>query len=444
MTNVLRHIVVVVAIAASGWMARAQSPETPVPGGGDSCKSTQTVTIDWPQTMENFAERPKVLSEGIRQAAKLAIDRVIGTSLSSKSEAQLTLENDVARSQFQDQQSSSSGGFITYKIDKEIYDENRKILNLSLSITVCVPKTEQELAADKELKERRSRAPQRVTSDDPVFFDTKTGAPNIWYWRSKTGDLEFYDNAGFQPQTGEALVPITREVVESWHSAMAARKAEQSKSEAQAKAAQSAAADCDKLAANPYDLQKPREVEGTDYAILKLNADAAVAACQQAIAQTPGDARLLYQLGRAWQSKDPQTAAKFLGAAVDRKYAVAFDNLGWLLIKLKKPLDGRAILQRGADLGDPSSMFSLAALMERDLARKPSAGAKSAAIELYRKAAALGHKDAQRRLDEIAVDEQQNQAAEADRAARAERRRAEDDAARQLFLGILGGALRGQ
>jgi hypothetical protein len=57
------------------------------------------------------------------------------------------------------------------------------------------------------------RAPRRINPDNFVFFDAKSGKPRAWYWRSPDGQLEFYDNKGFQPRTGDPLEIVTRDVV---------------------------------------------------------------------------------------------------------------------------------------------------------------------------------------------------------------------------------------
>jgi hypothetical protein len=40
----------------------------------------------------------------------------------------------------------------------------------------------------------------------------------VWYYRQKNGDIDLFDLMGFYPDTGEELVPITKEIVELWKS----------------------------------------------------------------------------------------------------------------------------------------------------------------------------------------------------------------------------------
>ncbi len=60
------------------------------------------------------------------------------------------------------------------------------------------------------------RVPKRIDPNDYVFFDPRNGEPRAWYWRAENGGYEFYDNPGFQPQTGEKLEIVTREIVDRW------------------------------------------------------------------------------------------------------------------------------------------------------------------------------------------------------------------------------------
>jgi hypothetical protein len=66
-------------------------------------------------------------------------------------------------------------------------------------------------------KKQQQRAPKRITDpENYVFFDPKTGAPRAWYWISSNGLYEFYDNQGFQQQTGDKFQVVTREIVNAW------------------------------------------------------------------------------------------------------------------------------------------------------------------------------------------------------------------------------------
>jgi hypothetical protein len=50
----------------------------------------------------------------------------------------------------------------------------------------------------------------------PTFFDPTTGEPVVWYSKNDHGQIELFDLMGFHPQTGEELIPITRDIVQAW------------------------------------------------------------------------------------------------------------------------------------------------------------------------------------------------------------------------------------
>ena len=75
-----------------------------------------------------------------------------------------------------------------------------------------------ELAEEykKQYSEGVHRPPKRVDPYTYVFFDPATGAPRAWYSRDAAGNFEFYDGPGFNPNTGENLLPAARDVVDEW------------------------------------------------------------------------------------------------------------------------------------------------------------------------------------------------------------------------------------
>lgn len=78
----------------------------------------------------------------------------------------------------------------------------------------CRPLTAQIF---EKIQEYRSghRATQ-ITSSNPIFFDATTGEPVVWYSKNDHGQIELFDLMGFNPQTDDELIPITREVVAVW------------------------------------------------------------------------------------------------------------------------------------------------------------------------------------------------------------------------------------
>ncbi len=67
-----------------------------------------------------------------------------------------------------------------------------------------------------EAAERNRRAPAVVDLQKVTPFDPVNGRARVWYWKSTAGDYEFYDNRGYHPRTGEALQPVTREVLDEY------------------------------------------------------------------------------------------------------------------------------------------------------------------------------------------------------------------------------------
>lgn len=54
-----------------------------------------------------------------------------------------------------------------------------------------------------------------------MFFDPVNGSPRAWYWRKSDGTYQFYDAPGFQPQTGDQLKVVSRDVVDDWEKRIA-------------------------------------------------------------------------------------------------------------------------------------------------------------------------------------------------------------------------------
>jgi TPR repeat protein len=143
-----------------------------------------------------------------------------------------------------------------------------------------------------------------------------------------------------------------------------------------------AVATCDRLAANPRDPQRMGEGVKSE----KVDTEAAVATCREAVAQKPGTARLQYQLGRALQlAGENAEAAEWYQRAADGGSAVAKTSLG----SLYEYGDGvaqddvkAAELYRAAMPDDPWSFASLAYLTENGLGGVKQDHAE--ALRLYR------------------------------------------------------------
>jgi len=290
--------------------------------------------------------------------------------------------------------------------------------------------------------EKLRRPPQRIDdSEGFAFFDARTGEPRVWYWRSSNGEYEFYDNRGFHPRTGEPLAIITPQAIAAWkqelETAEKRRKDEQFRrekeqreraereerdrqsaleqqrlKEADLAAAQErerqAATLCDQLAANPTDPRKPTDIVGVRYDDLKTNATAAMEVCSLAVKNFPTEQRYRYQYARAFQINEPEKALDLHKRLVRDNYPASFDNVGWLLIKIHKDIQGAIrYFKEGARLGDPDSMVSLAELIDKKYLLENDATA--ARFTLLSRAAELGHPGAQLAVEKERVRFQQLQ-----------------------------------
>lgn len=143
---------------------------------------------------------------------------------------------------------------------------------------------------------------------------------------------------------------------------------------------------CDRLAADPLDMQRPKGPAVEFAALSKLEA---VVACTTAAANEPQTIRFKYQLGRAYAAAGQhRDALRVYREAADKGYAVAYDALGifsqngWGM-----PIDlatARQMFEKAVTTGAPSGLLSLASMAQFGLG-EPANLAKSK--ELLEKAA---------------------------------------------------------
>jgi TPR repeat protein len=89
------------------------------------------------------------------------------------------------------------------------------------------------------------------------------------------------------------------------------------------------ATECDTLAAHPYDPQR----KAPGLMLDKLNAGLAVPSCEKAVQQYPNDARLNFQLGRAYHKAENRAAAlRQLQKSAEQDYAPAVNDLGFFYV----------------------------------------------------------------------------------------------------------------
>ena len=127
--------------------------------------------------------------------------------------------------------------------------------------------------------------------------------------------------------------------------------------------AQSATAECDRLAASPDDPQK--KSKGVPYA--QLNAQAAASVCLKAVGEAPREGRLWFQYGRSLEkaAKLPD-AVKAYTEAKNLGHAAAFNNLGELYRDgkhfQKDYTQALELFRKSAELGSSEGKTNQAAL----------------------------------------------------------------------------------
>jgi hypothetical protein len=271
--------------------------------------------------------------------------------------------------------------------------------------------------AQQKLSNRKP--PVRVDPALHPWFDAKTGKPNIWHTPAENGALEFLDGPGFHPKTGKALIEITQDFAEKLEREKQKqaddlarekqkqaddlerekqKQAEQKWREQQRREAQQLAASCDELAGNPND--QHRRSKGVSYDQLKTQIPEAIRACESAVQLNPADLTLQYQLARTMELADPARGQAMQDRLVKLRYPAAFDNAGSLLLndpKCRQHCIREAVklFQKGAALGDPDAMVSLADQISNNQASGDM-------ISLYQRAAKLGHPRAIRALEALA------------------------------------------
>ena len=428
---------------------------------------TEVQPADIQEPLQSASDYPAARERAIQRASQDAIAQVVGFSVQTSRENRIEMNNDQALQRFRQLDKSDMSGFVRPRVVAEKLASLGKsdAISMQISVVVCVPKAEylQMVAQEKALRERKP--PVEVDAHNMAWFDAKTGAAMLWYWKGGSR-YEFFDNEGFHPKNGSKLQPVTAKLFEEWTTAeekkaqaekdraekarrMAEQAAERQRKEAELAArmeAQRAAEEierqrrlanapenCDRLAANPTDPMKPASVMGATADVLKANAEQAIEACAAAAEKLPQEPRYRYQLARAVQISDPNKALPTLRALMSERYPAAHDNYGWALLDARTHLNDLAgavaAFRKGADLGDPDSMDSLANLIMQGKA-PPRGGDEH--MRLLQRAAGMGHLPAQARL--VRVQEENS---------RRQQQQIQEEQARQMFLGIMGGVVQG-
>ena len=263
------------------------------------------------------------------------------------------------------------------------------------------------------------KPPARVDPASHPWFDVKTGRPNIWHSPGENGALDFFNGPGFHPKTGKALTEITQDFADKLlrekqkqadYLAREKQKqaddlarekqkqAEQESRKQQDYEARQLAASCDRLAGNPND--QHRRSNGVSYDQLRTQIPEAIHVCTLAVQQFPKDLTLQYQLARAVELVEPARGQAMQDKLVKLGYPAAFDNAGSLLLHEKYCRqhcinEAVKLFRKGAALGDPDAMMSLADQIGQNHATGDQ-------ISLYQRAAKLGHPRAKKALEALA------------------------------------------
>jgi TPR repeat protein len=156
--------------------------------------------------------------------------------------------------------------------------------------------------------------------------------------------------------------------------------------------------DCDRLAASPYDRDRPNGVAGI--ADDSLIDSAAAAACDDAMRRYPEVGRFAYEAGRAAHGRKDYTAAvQYVRTAIEKGSAAALGALGVFYLEgYGVALDNdkaRELFAKGTERGDPRSISHLASMYGRGLGGSQDYGQ---ARSLHQRAAELGVPDSMDRL----------------------------------------------
>jgi uncharacterized caspase-like protein len=159
-----------------------------------------------------------------------------------------------------------------------------------------------------------------------------------------------------------------------------------------------AVTECDRLAASPDDSSRPAGVPGVE--LRKIEVERAAAACEAAVKQFPGIARLAFQVGRVAQAgKDYASARRLYETAGNLGHVVALFNLGLSYDMgvgiAENPAEARKWYEKAAEQNLAIALLNLGYLYEQGRGVAPDF---ARARDLYRLAAAEGNRRAMNNL----------------------------------------------
>lgn len=165
------------------------------------------------------------------EVGKLAVAEVIGGSIESSrsdlsdlnNEADIRHKHDASspessetgedrngvKARFWDLAQSRYKGLVRVKMGDDLVEGpvGHQVLTVTADVTVCQPKSANLLAADR-------LPPQTVDPEKAAWFNPMTGKAQLWYWTGPGNIYTVFDEAGFDPHTGDPLIhrpPVSRE-----------------------------------------------------------------------------------------------------------------------------------------------------------------------------------------------------------------------------------------
>jgi hypothetical protein len=120
---------------------------------------------------------------------------------------------------------------------------------------------------------------------------------------------------------------------------------------------------CDKLAASPYDIDRPSDVVGVDFG--DIDAEKAITACLSTFVKySEKIPRFIFELARASEAAKRLDAAE-LGykAAADKGYAAAESSLGRIYERQNKEGEAAELYRLAGDQGDPVGQTNLGTML---------------------------------------------------------------------------------
>jgi hypothetical protein len=277
------------------------------------------------------------------------------------------------------------------------YDTTQATQKLPVTPAICSAFARQKVNA----------RPNRITANihSIEFFDPNNGAPLVWYTKEPDGTYLLFDASGFNPSTGEKLLPATRDVVNDIMT-HAEKEAEQARQLA-AKEAQERAAR-EEQAAKEAEQARQAEIARlhAEETQAKADVDRRAAAKQaeearirtetkpQAKVQSPTSSQtnvLEASAVQAWSRKDFEEAMRLHRQAAEQGDTDAMWRIGYLYGHGEGvPVDYVEAVRwfrKSADLGNHSGMHQLGVCYMRGLGVSVD---YQQAIWWFRKAAELG------------------------------------------------------